>query len=54
MADVKHLHQLAIHRKEDQEAVDGIRQGYEDVKAGRTRPAEQFRNDFARKHGLPR
>jgi hypothetical protein len=24
------------------------------VKAGRTRPADQFLDDFARKHGLPR
>jgi hypothetical protein len=24
------------------------------VNAGRTRPADQFLDDFARKHGLPR
>jgi predicted transcriptional regulator len=41
-------------RQDYQEAVQGIRQGYEDVKAGRTKPAEQFLDDFARKHGLPR
>jgi predicted transcriptional regulator len=45
---------LEWERQDDQEAVEGIRQGYEDVKAGRTRPAEQFLDDFARKHGLPR
>ena len=37
-----------------QEAVEGVRQGYEDVKAGRTEPADQFLDEFARKHGLPR
>lgn len=37
-----------------QDAVKGIRQGYEDVRAGRTKPAEEFLDEFARKHGLPR
>ena len=37
-----------------QEALEGIRQGREDVRAGRTAPAEQFLDAFARKHGLPR
>ena len=41
-------------RQDYQEAVQSIRQGYEDVKAGRTKPADQFLDDFARKHGLPR
>jgi predicted transcriptional regulator len=45
---------LEWERQDYQEAVEGIRQGYEDVKAGRARPAEQFLDDFARKHGLPR
>jgi predicted transcriptional regulator len=45
---------LEWERQDHQEAVEGIRQGYEDVKAGRTRPAEQFLDDFARKHCLPR
>lgn len=36
------------------EAVDGIRQGLDDVKAGRTQPANVFLDEFARKHGLPR
>ena len=45
---------LEWERQDYQEAVEGIRQGYEDVKASRTRPAEQFLDDFARKHGLPR
>ena len=45
---------LDWERQDYQEAVEGIRQGYQDVKAGRTKPAEQFLDEFARKHGLPR
>jgi predicted transcriptional regulator len=45
---------LDWERQDYQEAVEGIRQGYEDVKGGRTRHAEQFLDDFVRKHGLPR
>ena len=45
---------LEWERQDYQEAVEGIRQGHEDVKAGRTRPADQFLDEFARKHGLPR
>ena len=45
---------LEWERQDYQEAVEGIRQGYEDVKAGRTKAANQFLDDFARKHGLPR
>lgn len=45
---------LEWEREDYQEAVQAIRQGLEDVKAGRTKPAEQFLDEFARKHGLPR
>ena len=45
---------LEWERQDYQEAVDGIRQGYEDVKVGRSMPAEEFLDEFARKHGLPR
>jgi predicted transcriptional regulator len=45
---------LEWERQDYQEAVEGIHQGYEDVKAGRTRPADQFLDEFARKHGLSR
>ena len=45
---------LEWDRQDYQDAVEGIRQGYEDVNAGRTKPAEQFLDEFARKHGLPR
>lgn len=37
-----------------QDAVEGVRLGYQDVKAGRTKPAEPFLDEFARKHGPPR
>ncbi|OGA49573.1 MAG: hypothetical protein A3G25_21165 [Betaproteobacteria bacterium RIFCSPLOWO2_12_FULL_63_13] len=45
---------LESERQDYDEAVTGVRQGYEDVKAGRTKPAEPFLDEFARKHGLPR
>jgi predicted transcriptional regulator len=34
--------------------VEGVRRGLEDVKAGRTVPADEFLDEFALKHGLPR
>jgi len=36
------------------EAVEGVRSGYEDLRAGRTRPAAEFLTDLRRKHGLSR
>ena len=45
---------LESERQEHEEAVAGVRQGHEDVKAGRTTPAGPFLDEFARKHGLPR
>lgn len=35
-------------------AVEGIRHGYDDVRAGRTRPATAFLGDLRGKHDLPR
>jgi prevent-host-death family protein len=35
------------------DAVEGIRQGREDVAKGRTRPARDFLSAFRREHGLP-
>jgi predicted transcriptional regulator len=35
-------------------AVEGVGRGYEDLRAGRTRPAEEFLVDLRRKHDLPR
>jgi predicted transcriptional regulator len=40
---------LEWERTDYQEAVKGIRQGYEDVKAGRTRPASEFLTEMRRK-----
>jgi predicted transcriptional regulator len=45
---------LEWERQDYQEAVAGIRRGYQDVKAGRTKPADQFLDDLRRKHDLPR
>jgi hypothetical protein len=35
------------------ETVDGVRGAYEDVKAGRTRPAAELLEELRQKHGLP-
>jgi predicted transcriptional regulator len=45
---------LEWERQDYQGAIAGIRQGYQDVKAGRTRPADQFLDDLRRKHDLQR
>ena len=45
---------LAWERRDFAEAVDGIRQGYEDVKAGRTQSAEDAFDELREKQGLPR
>jgi predicted transcriptional regulator len=43
---------LEWERTDYQEAVAGIRLGYEDVKAGRTRPAAEFLAEMRRKYGI--
>ena len=45
---------LTWDRQDYQEAVAAVRRGYDDVKSGRTAPAQEFLDEFARKHGLPR
>ena len=45
---------LEWERQDFEEAVRGIQQGYDDVKAGRTRPADQFLSDMRQKRGLSR
>ena len=45
---------LEWERQDFNEAVDAIRQGHEDVKAGRTRPAAEFLSALREKHGIPR
>lgn len=36
------------------DAEEGIRQGLEDAKKGRVRPAREFFDDFEAAHGIPR
>ena len=43
---------LEWERVEYQEAVQGIRRGYEDVKAARTRPATEFFDEISLRHGF--
>jgi predicted transcriptional regulator len=45
---------LAWEHQDYQEAVEGVRKGLEDVRAGRTVPADEFLGALAQKHGLPR
>jgi predicted transcriptional regulator len=45
---------LEWERQDFDEAVQGIQRGYDDMKSGRTRPAEEFLSDMRRKHGLSR
>jgi len=45
---------LEWERQDYDESVAAIRRGYEDVKAGRTRPATEFLEELREKHGLPR
>jgi predicted transcriptional regulator len=44
---------LEWERHDFDEAVEGIRRGYEDVKAGRTRPAAEFFAEMRLKSGIP-
>jgi hypothetical protein len=41
-------------RQDYQQAADAVRQGLQDVKAGRTKPADEFLASFALKYGLSR
>jgi len=45
---------LEWERQDFAEAIEGIRHGREDVRAGRTRPAAEFLAGLRRKHDLPR
>ena len=45
---------LAWERQDYQEAVEGIRQGYAEFKAGKARPVEEVFEELRVKHGLPR
>lgn len=45
---------LEWERQDYREAVEGIRQGYADFKAGRARPVKEAFEELREKHGLPR
>jgi predicted DNA-binding protein len=45
---------LEWERQDYEEAVEGIRRGYEDKKAGGTRPAAELLEELRRKYGFPR
>ena len=45
---------FAWEKQDYAEAVEGIRRGYEDMKAGRTRLAKEFLEELREKHGFPR
>jgi predicted transcriptional regulator len=45
---------LEWERQDYRDAVEGIREGYADFKAGRTEPADQVFEELRVKHGLPR
>lgn len=45
---------LEWERQDYQEAVEGIRSGYQDLKAGRVRPIGEAFEELREKHGLPR
>jgi hypothetical protein len=45
---------LEWERQEYNETVETVQRAYEEVKAGRTRPASEFFVELRQKHGLPR
>lgn len=45
---------LTWERRDFHQAVEGIREGYEDMKAGRTQAAEEMFEELHVKYGLPR
>ena len=45
---------LEWEQQDYREAVDGIRQGHADYKAGRTKSVEEVFQELREKHGLPR
>jgi predicted transcriptional regulator len=45
---------LEWDRQDFEEAIEGIRRGHDDVKAGRTRPAADFLSEMRQKHGFSR
>ena len=46
-------YQQLLNRIDELEALEGIRRGLEDVKAGRVTPLREFETQFRAEHGLP-
>ncbi len=46
--------QLILDRAAEASAAEGIRQGLEDLSAGRVRPAAEVFAEFRAHHGIPR
>ncbi len=47
-------YQALIDRIDELEALEGVKRGLADAKAGRVTPLEKFEKAFRRKHGIPR
>ena len=45
---------LSWEKQDFAEAVDSVGRGYEDLRAGRSRPAAKFLDGLRRKNGIPR
>lgn len=45
---------FAWEQQDYREAVEGIQRGYEDMKAGRVQPIEEFFEELRVEHGFPR
>jgi predicted transcriptional regulator len=45
---------LEWEQQDFEEAVRGIQQGHDDVKAGRTRPSNEYLRDIRQKNGISR
>jgi predicted transcriptional regulator len=45
---------LEWEQQDYREAMEGVRQGYADYKAGRTKPAPEVFRELREKHGFPR
>ena len=52
--DVALAEYLEWERQDYEGSEEAIRRGYEDMKAGRTRPAAEFLEELREKHGFPR
>ena len=46
-------YQKLLDLADRQQAIEGIREGLEDVEAGRTRPAEEVHEDLRKKYEIP-